>query len=112
MRHASDLFLGWTHGEQADLYVRQLRDMKLSEDITTMTKNEFDQYAGWCAMALARAHARTGDPALISGYLGSSDLFDQAIALFAEAYADQTERDHAALMAAIKKGRIKAKVDV
>ena len=106
------MFLGWTHGEQVDLYVRQLRDMKLSEDIATLTKREFDQYVRWCAMALARAHARCGDPAQISGYLGNSDLFDQAIALFAEAYADQTERDYAALLAAIKKGRIKAEVDV
>jgi uncharacterized protein (DUF2252 family) len=112
MQHASDLFLGWTHGEQVDLYVRQLRDMKLTEDIVIMTKGEFDQYATWCAMALARAHARCGDPAQISGYLGNSDLFDQAIAVFAEAYADQTERDYAALLAAIKKGRIKAEVDV
>ena len=112
MQHSSDLFLGWTRGAFADLYVRQLRDMKLSEDITTMPKNEFDQYANWCTMALARAHVRSGDPALISGYLGSSDLFDQAIALFAEAYADQTERDHTALKAAIKSGRIKAQVDV
>ncbi len=112
MQHADDLFLGWTHGEQADLYVRQLRDMKLSEDITIMSKSEFDQYARWCAMALARAHARSADTALISGYLGNSDLFDQAIALFAEAYADQTVRDHAALLAAIKQGRIKAEVDV
>ena len=63
-------------------------------------------------MALARAHARCGDPAMISGYLGSGDLFAQAIALFAEAYADQTERDHAALLAAIKEGRIHAEVDV
>jgi uncharacterized protein (DUF2252 family) len=112
MQAASDLFLGWAHGEEVDLYVRQLRDMKLSEDIATMTKSEFDQYAQWCAMALARAHARCGDPAQISGYLGNSDLFDQAIAQFAEAYADQTERDYAALLAAIKKGRIKAEVDV
>jgi len=112
MQEASDVFLGWTHGDVADLYVRQLRDMKLSEDITTMTKKEFDQYTTWCAMALARAHARCGDPAQISGYLGSSTLFEQAIALFAEAYADQTERDHAALLAAIKEGRIKAEVDV
>ena len=66
----------------------------------------------WCAIALARAHARSGDPAQISGYLGSSDLFEEAIASFAEAYADQTVRDHAALLAAIKAGRIKAKVDV
>jgi uncharacterized protein (DUF2252 family) len=112
MQEASDIFLGWTHGDAADLYVRQLRDMKLSEDIATLTKNDFDQYARWCAMALARAHARSGDPAQISGYLGSSDLFEQAIALFAEAYADQTERDHAALLAAIKAGRIQAEVDV
>jgi uncharacterized protein (DUF2252 family) len=112
MQEASDIFLGWTHGEQVDLYVRQLRDMKLSEDITTMTKRDFDQYARWCAMALARAHARYGDPAQISGYLGNSDVFDQAIALFAGAYADQTKRDHAALVTAIKEGRIKAEVDV
>jgi uncharacterized protein (DUF2252 family) len=103
MQVASDMFLGWTQREQVDLYVRQLRDMKLSEDITTMTKTEFDQYATWCAMALARAHARCGDPAQISGYLGNSDVFDQAIAVFAEAYADRTERDYAALLAAIKK---------
>ncbi|MGZ3617411.1 MAG: DUF2252 domain-containing protein [Ktedonobacteraceae bacterium] len=112
MQHGSDIFLGWTHGEQVDLYVRQLRDMKLSEDISVMTKREFDQYAQWCAMALARAHARCGDPAFISGYLGNSDLFDQAIALFAEAYAVQTERDYKALLTAIKAGRIKAEVDV
>jgi uncharacterized protein (DUF2252 family) len=112
MQGATDLFLGWTHDEQVDLYVRQLRDMKLSEDVTTMSKNDFDQYSRWCAMALARAHAHTGDPAQISGYLGTTDVFDQAIAQFAEAYADQTERDHAALLAAIKAGRIKAEVDV
>ena len=112
MQEASDIFLGWTHGEVVDLYVRQLRDMKLSEDIATMTKKEFDLYTRWCAMALARAPARCGAPALISGYLGSGDLFAQAIARFAEAYADQTERDHAALLAAIKEGRIHAEVDV
>ncbi len=112
MQEASDIFLGWTHGEVVDVYVRQLRDMKLSEDLAIMTKKEFDQYARWCAMALARAHARSGDPAQISGYLGGNDVFEQAIALFAEAYADQTERDHAALLAAIKEGRIQAEVDV
>ena len=73
MQEASDIFLGWTHGEVADLYVRQLRDMKLSEDIATLTKKEFDLYTRLCAMALARAHARSGDPAQISGYLGNSD---------------------------------------
>ncbi len=112
MQHASDIFLGWTHGEVVDLYLRQLRDMKLSEDIALLTKKQFDRYARLCAMALARAHARISDPAQISGYLGNSDAFAQAIALFAEAYADQTERDHAALLAAIKEGRIQAIVDV
>ncbi len=111
MQEASDIFLGWSHGN-VDLYVRQLRDMKLSEDIAIMTKTQFDRYARLCAMALARTHARSGDPAQISGYLGGNDLFEQAIALFAEAYADQTERDHAALLVAIKEGRIQAEVDV
>ena len=100
-----------THGE-VDLYVRQLRDMKLSEEIALLTKKQFDRYARLCAMALARAHARSGDPAQISGYLGNSDAFAQALALFAESYADQTKRDHAALLAAIKEGRIQAVVDV
>jgi uncharacterized protein (DUF2252 family) len=112
MQEASDIFLGWTHGEVVDLYVRQLRDMKVSAEIATLSKKEFDFYTRVCASALARAHARSGDPALISGYLGNSDAFAQAIALFAEAYADQTERDHAALLAAIKEGRIQAVVDV
>ena len=79
MQHASDIFLGWTHGE-VDLYVRQLRDMKVSEEIALLTKKQFDRYARLCAMALARAHARCGDPAQISGYLGNSDAFAQAIA--------------------------------
>ncbi len=111
IQQASDIFLGWTHGE-VDLYVRQLRDMKLSEEIALLTKKQFDRYARLCAMALARAHARSADPAQISGYLGNSDAFAQAIALFAESYADQTERDHAAMLAAIKEGRIQAEVDV
>jgi uncharacterized protein (DUF2252 family) len=112
MQEVSDIFLGWTHGEVADLYVRQLRDMKVSADIARLTKKEFDFYNGLCASALARAHARGGDPALISGYLGNGDAFAQAIARFAEAYADQTERDHAALLTAIKEGRIQAEIDI
>jgi uncharacterized protein (DUF2252 family) len=111
MQQASDIFLGWTHGE-VDLYVRQLRDMKLSEEIALLTKQQFGRYARLCAMALARAHARSSDPAQMSGYLGNSDAFAQALAVFAESYADQTERDHAALLAAIKEGRIQAEVDV
>jgi uncharacterized protein (DUF2252 family) len=112
MQAASDIFLGWTHGDVADLYVRQLRDMKVSADIASLTKKGFMQYTRLCGAALARAHARSGDPAMISGYLGSSDEVAQAIALFAEAYADQTERDHAALLTAIKQGRIQAMLDV
>ena len=112
MQAASDIFLGWTHGAVADLYIRQLRDMKLSEDIAMMQWKAFSRYARLCALALARAHARSGDPAMISGYLGKSDAFAQALTLFAEAYADQTKRDHAALLAAIKDGRIHAEVDV
>jgi len=111
MQEASDIFLGWTHGN-VDVYVRQLRDMKLSEDIAFLTKTQFGRYARLCAMALARAHARSSDSAMISGYLGNSDAFAQAIALFAESYADQTERDHAAMLAAIKEGRIQAVVDL
>jgi uncharacterized protein (DUF2252 family) len=111
MQEASDIFLGWTHGN-VDLYVRQLRDMKVSADIATLPKKEFDFYTRMCASALARAHGRSGDPAMISGYLGNSDAFAQAIARFAEVYADQTELDHAALLAAIKEGRIQAEVDV
>jgi uncharacterized protein (DUF2252 family) len=112
MQAASDIFLGWTHGDVADLYVRQLRDMKMSADIASLTKKGFMQYTRLCGAALARAHARSGDPAMISGYLGNSDEVAQAIALFAEAYADQTERDHAALLTAIKQGRIQAMLDV
>ena len=112
IQEASDIFLGWTCTNGTDYYVRQLRDMKLSEDLETMTEKEFDLYARRCAMALARAPARSGDPSQISGYLGNSDEFEQAIATFAEGYANQTERDHAALLAAIKEGRIQAVVDV
>ena len=112
MQEASDIFLGWTKGEVVDLYVRQLRDMNVTAEIATFSKKEFDLYTRVCASALARAHGRSGDPAMISGYLGNSDAFAQAIALFAETYADQTELDHAALLAAIKEGRIQAKVDV
>ncbi len=112
MQEASDIFLGWTKGEVVDLYVRQLRDMKVSAEIATLSKKEFDFYTRVCASALARAHGRSGDPAMISGYLGNSDAFAQAIARFAEAYADQTERDHATLLAAIKEGNIQAKVDI
>ncbi len=105
---ASDIFLGWGRTGDHDLYARQLRDMKVSMDVTIMGTDRLAIYAGLCGWALARAHARSGDPARIAGYIGRSDTFDQAISAFAKAYADQTERDHAALASAVKSGRIKA----
>ncbi len=102
MQAASDLFLGWTSLGTTDFYIRQLRNMKLSVDLATLIPEGFIEYCRFCGWALARAHARSGDPALISGYLGASDVFDRAIATFAETYADQTERDHAAFVAAIQ----------
>ena len=99
MQASSGIFLGWTRLRSFDFYIRQLRDMKLSVDTSTLTDAGLNEYAKFCGWALARAHARSGDPAMISGYLGQKDVFDQAIATFAEIYADQTERDHAALVA-------------
>jgi len=98
MQAASDLFLGWTRLGSTDYYIRQLRDMKLTVDIETLTEDGFSEYCRFCGWALARAHARSGDAAQISGYLGRGDVFDRALATFAEIYADQTERDHTALV--------------
>jgi hypothetical protein len=115
MQSASDIFLGWLHEplgledlKPRDLYVRQLWDTKISADITAMRAADMALYARLCAWTLARAHARSGDCVAIAGYLGSSDAFDRAIAAFAELYADQNERDHAALVAAIAAGRVQA----
>ena len=99
MQAASDLFLGWTRSGSTDYYLRQLRDMKLTVNIETLIPDGFIEYCRFCGWALARAHARSGDSAQISGYLGKSNTFDRAIATFAEIYADQTSRDHAALVA-------------
>lgn len=106
MQAASDIFLGWTGIGSIDFYVRQLRDMKLSVSVESLSESRFVRYCELCGWALARAHARSGDPAQVSGYLGSNDTFDRAIASFAETYADQTERDHAALLGAAQAGRI------
>jgi uncharacterized protein (DUF2252 family) len=111
IQEASDTFLGWSSLQSRDFYVRQLRDMKFSSDITTLGAKALVGQAELCGTALARAHARSGDPALISGYLGEGDVFDRAVTTFAEAYADQTERDYRALLRAIKKGRIVARAD-
>jgi len=112
VQEASDIFLGWSRLRAQDFYVRQLRDMKFSNDISALGPREFAGQGKLCGEALARAHARTGDPARISGYLGNGDSFDRAVTAFAEAYADQTERDHQALLKAINKGRVSAEVDV
>ena len=109
LQAASDILLGWAVGERGQhAYVRQLQDQKGSAVIDTMTVEDLATWGELCAWALARGHARSGDPAVIAGYLGTDDAFDHAMATFAEAYADQNERDHAALLAAIKSGRITA----
>ena len=108
MQSASDLFLGWGHAEdpRADFYVRQLRDHKTSADVEVMDFRHLLDYAHHCGRALARAHAKAGDAAAISGYLGKGGAFDGAIVRFAAAYADQTEADFAALERAAKAGVI------
>jgi uncharacterized protein (DUF2252 family) len=118
MQASSDIFLGWQRnpagldGLARDFYVRQLRDWKFSVDIQTMVPAGMRLYAELCGWTLARAHARSGDRIAIAAYLGGGDVFDQAIARFAAAYADQTERDHAALAKAAASGRIHAESGV
>ncbi|HEY1197492.1 MAG TPA: DUF2252 domain-containing protein [Thermoplasmata archaeon] len=112
VQEASDIFLGWSRLRSRDFYVRQLRDMKFSYDLSALGAREFVALATLCGTSLARAHARTGDPAQISGYLGNRGLFDEAVTTFAETYADQTQRDYQALLDAIRKGRVAADVDV
>jgi hypothetical protein len=110
MQAASDIFLGFSHGVHvnADFYVRQLRDMKVSFLFDSMGLEDFLDYADACAWALAGAHAKGGDAAMISGYLGKGATFEKALVRFSKSYADQTEKDHAALARAVKSGRIKA----
>jgi uncharacterized protein (DUF2252 family) len=109
MQPASDIFLGWGTGRGGrHFYVRQLRDMKLSVTLMRGEALQLRRYSEYCGWALARAHANTGDPAAIAGYLGRSDRFDRALGKFAAAYADQTENDHATLVEAVKSGRLEA----
>jgi uncharacterized protein (DUF2252 family) len=113
MQAASDIFLGWVHvtgidGEPRDFYIRQLWDWKSSADIDTMEPEMMGVYGRMCGWTLARAHARSGDAAAIGAYLGGGTSFDKAIARFADAYADQNERDHASLVDAIAGGRVEA----
>ncbi|MBP2328700.1 uncharacterized protein (DUF2252 family) [Kibdelosporangium banguiense] len=113
MQTVSDIFLGWVRvtgfdGQTRDFYFRQLRDGKGSADVETMPPGGMLGYGRLCAWTLARAHARTGDAIAIAAYLGAGSSFEAAIREFAGAYADQNERDHAALLDAIKAGRIAA----
>jgi uncharacterized protein (DUF2252 family) len=113
MQAESDIFLGWTHvtgpdGVDRDYYLRQLKDWKFSAPIEQMIPSGMAVYAQMCGWSLARAHARSGDRIALASYLGGSDKFDQAIADFAEAYADQNERDYAAFQTAVKDGRAQA----
>jgi uncharacterized protein (DUF2252 family) len=112
LQSASDIFLGWSSEGGHDYYVRQLRDMKASADLETMSGADLADYAGLCGWVLARAHARSGDPAQIAGYLGKREAFDDAVAAFAVAYADQTERDYEAFRAAVRSGRLPAQEGV
>ncbi len=118
MQASSDIFLGWQRveagldGQQRDFYVRQLRDWKFSVDIETMVPRGMRLYGEVCGWTLARAHARSGDRIAIAAYLGGSDVFDRAITEFAAAYADQNERDHKSLLAAVASGRIAAEPDL
>ncbi len=107
MQAASDIFLGWATDEEGrHFYVRQLRDLKAAVDLDALPPSRLPGYAALCGNALARSHARSGQAAQISGYLGRGSVFDRALAQFASRYADQTERDHAALQKAIRAGRI------
>jgi uncharacterized protein (DUF2252 family) len=114
MQAVSDSFLGWTKSPTSgtEYYVRQLHDMKYGVDIAGLREPGMRLYAEVCAWALARAHARSGNPAEIAGYLGPGGAFDKAIATFAVAYADQTERDFAALAAAVRAGRLPAETGI
>jgi uncharacterized protein (DUF2252 family) len=112
MQSSSDIFLGWTEGRRGYHYFgRQLRDMKFSFPVEGFTPKAMKYYAEVCGWTLARAHAKSGDAAMISGYLGKTDSFDKAVGKFALAYADQNARDHAALVSAVKAGRIEALVE-
>jgi uncharacterized protein (DUF2252 family) len=111
MQSASDIFLGWTTGVQGrNQYVRQLRDVKLSAVIEDWDADLLREYGKLCSWVLAKAHARSGDPARIAGYMGASAVFDDAITEFAVEYADQTERDHRAFVRAIREGRLPAAI--
>ena len=110
MQAASDIFLGWTKGAEADrfLYWRQLRDMKGSAVVEAMAPATLAFYARVCGGTLARAHARSGDPVALAAYLGTKDKFEESISDFSERYADQNDRDYEAFCDAVRSGRLEA----
>ncbi|MCU0070471.1 DUF2252 domain-containing protein [Pseudomonas koreensis] len=108
MQSSSDIFLGWARGPAGyDFFVRQLRDMKLSVPLENINATQLERYADFCGLTLARAHAKSGDAATITGYLGKGEAFDEALGTFALRYADQTVRDHDVLLKAARAGRVK-----
>lgn len=112
MQAASDMFLGWTTGKNGrHYYFRQLRDVKISAIVEGWDVDRLTTYGRLCAWALARAHARSGDAALIAGYMGSSAVFDDAICEFAVEYSDQNQRDYRAFVKAVREGRLEAQVE-
>lgn len=112
MQPASDIFLGWAKGyEGRDYYFRQLRDMKIKVLVETFGKNDMMVFADWCGQAMALAHARSGDAALLCGYMGKSNTFDKAIGDFAVAYANQNEKDFNVFKKAVVRGKVKAVYD-
>ena len=115
MQAAADVLLGWERittidGEQKDFYIRQLWDAKGSPEWSRWTPRHWRPTARVCGWTLARAHARSGDRIAIAAYLGRGDSFDRAMASFAEAYADQNERDYRALQEAVGSGRVEAEI--
>ncbi len=113
MQTAGDMFLGWTTGTgkgKAHLYLRQLSDAKIKPVVEVANPNNLKSYAGLCGRVLAHAHARSGDTAVLAGYMGKSTAFEDAIADFSVVYADQNERDHAELLKAVRSGRIEARM--
>ena len=118
MQATSDVFLGWQRteagldGQSRDFYVRQLRDWKYSIPIESLAPRGMKMYGELCGWTLARAHARSGDRIAIAAYLGSSNIFDKAVTPFASTYADQNERDHAALLEAVESGRLTAERNI
>jgi uncharacterized protein (DUF2252 family) len=112
MQAASDPLLGWAHAGTFDTYVRQLRDMKGSVEPEAARPDELTMYGRLCGAVLARAHARAGQPSLLSGYLGKSQAFDASLAEFAVAYADQNDKDFRKFLDAVRSGRIQAETGV